>query len=110
MQRGRTYTVSEEPCGTFIFGPESAHRLVGYGCPTFSLGEPYYAESMLPKGYKTVINWFQEVAADPKYANPEFVRYDDDSEVEEEQEPGIQLDWKPKDPREESDDEAEDDK
>lgn len=51
---------------------------------------------MLPKGYKTVINWFQEVAANPNYINPEFLRYDDDeSEPEEEQEPGIELEWKP---------------
>jgi hypothetical protein len=48
---------------------------------------------MLPKGYKTIIDWFQEVATDPDYANPEFQRYDDDdSDVEmEPQEPGIEL-------------------
>jgi len=48
---------------------------------------------MLPKGYKTIIDWFQELAADPNYANPEFQRYDDeDSDVEEDsQEPGIEL-------------------
>jgi hypothetical protein len=38
----------------------------------FSLGEPYYIESMLPKGYKVIIDWFQEVAEDPDYANPEM--------------------------------------
>jgi hypothetical protein len=27
---------------------------------------------MLPKGYKIVVNWFQEVAEDPDYANPEM--------------------------------------
>ena len=32
---------------------------------------------MLPRGYKTIIAWFEEVAQDPKYANPEFVRFDD---------------------------------
>lgn len=47
---------------------------------------------MLPKGYKTVLGWFQEVAADPSYANPEFTRYDfGDSDEEEAQEPGVQL-------------------
>jgi hypothetical protein len=45
---------------------------------------------MLPKGYKTIIDWFEEVAADPEYENPLFQRYDDeDEEEEEQQEPGI---------------------
>jgi hypothetical protein len=59
------------------------------------LGELYYAETMLPKGYKTVIDWFQEVAADPYYANPILVRFDNDSEEEEPQESGIDLEIKP---------------
>lgn len=39
---------------------------------------------MLPKGYKTVVDWFQEVAADPDYANPKFVRFDSGDSDEEE--------------------------
>lgn len=31
---------------------------------------------MLPKGYRTVVDWFQEVASDPDYANPKFERID----------------------------------
>jgi hypothetical protein len=27
---------------------------------------------MLPKGYRVIIDWFQEVAKDPEYANPEM--------------------------------------
>jgi hypothetical protein len=48
---------------------------------------------MLPKGYKTVVNWFQEVAADAGFVNPEFRRYDnDDSDAEtERQEAGAEL-------------------
>jgi hypothetical protein len=46
------------------------------------LGEPYYSEAMLPTGYKIIIDWFQEVAADPDYANPLLVRHDDDEEDE----------------------------
>ena len=67
----------------------------GYGCPAFSLGEPYYSEVMLPKGYKTVVAWFEEVAADPEgYANPTFMRFDDgddDSVDVEWEEPGLEL-------------------
>jgi hypothetical protein len=43
------------------------------------LGEAYFTEAMLPNGYKTVIDWFQEVAADANYTNPEFHRYDSES-------------------------------
>lgn len=39
---------------------------------------------MLPKGYKTVLNWFQEVAADPNYANPKFERIDVGGESDDE--------------------------
>lgn len=31
---------------------------------------------MLPKGYKTIIGWFQEVGLDPDYVNPTFERFD----------------------------------
>lgn len=56
------------------------------------MGEPYYTEAMLPKGYQTIIDWFQEVAADTEYANPEFHRYDDESDTEmEPQAEGIDL-------------------
>lgn len=92
MKRGRAYIVSDEPCGTFIVGPEGNRHVPAHGCPAFSLGEPYYAETMLPRGYKTVVDWFREVAADPKYANPQLVRFDyGDSDDEEPQESGIDL-------------------
>ena len=39
---------------------------------------------MLPKGYKTVVDWFQEVVADPDYANPKFERVDIGGESDEE--------------------------
>jgi hypothetical protein len=49
---------------------------------------------MLPKGYKTIIDWFQEVGLDPEYANPTFQRYDDDDKDEDEEKPlegGIEM-------------------
>lgn len=61
----------------------------------FSLGEPYYSELMLPKGYKEILRWFQEVAADEEYENPEFERVDSaedgDDEEEELMSGGIDL-------------------
>jgi len=78
--RGRAYLVSDEPCGTFLAGPVGYRHIGAYGCPVFSLGEPYYTETLLPRGYKTVVDWFQEVAEDPEYANPEYERYDEDEE------------------------------
>ena len=90
-QRGRVYLVSDEPAGYFLAGADGGKHIPAYGAPAFSLGEPYYAEAMLAKGHKTVIDWFQEVAGDPNYANPNFVRFDAESDEEEPQEPGIDL-------------------
>jgi hypothetical protein len=87
-QRGRAYLISPEPAGTFIAPHNGRKRIPAYGCPVFSLGEPYYNEALLPKGYKTVLDWFQEVALDPEYENPEFQRFDvggEDDESEPEQ-------------------------
>ena len=46
---------------------------------------------MLPKGYKTVVDWFQEVASDPSYANPVFAIFDERDEEEEVDTPGVDL-------------------
>ena len=73
-------------------GPEGTKLIPAHSCPVFSLGEPYYTEMMLPKGYRTVIDWFQEVAQNPSYANPGFLRFDDESDREEEHDvPGIEF-------------------
>jgi hypothetical protein len=65
-------------------GPEGRKLVPAHGCPAFSLGVPYYSETMLPKGYKTVLDWFQEVATEPEFRNPEYTRHDDDDESEDE--------------------------
>jgi hypothetical protein len=49
---------------------------------------------MLPKGYKTIIDWFQEVGLDPHYANPMLQRFDVDESDDEEPKPlkgGVEL-------------------
>jgi hypothetical protein len=92
IQRGRTYITSPEPASVFLSPPDGTKRIPAYGSPVFSLSEPYYSESLLPKGYRAIIDWFEEVAADAEYENPIFQRYDDEDEDEEEQqEPGIEL-------------------
>ncbi|RDL35900.1 Uncharacterized protein BP5553_06512 [Venustampulla echinocandica] len=85
--RGRVYIISDEPDDTFLAGPKGRKRIPAYGCPVFSLGEPYYSETMLPKGYKTVLNWFQEVADDLEYLNPSFERIDIGGEESDEEVP-----------------------
>ncbi|RKF54922.1 putative mitochondrial 40S ribosomal protein MRP2 [Golovinomyces cichoracearum] len=72
--RGRAYIVSPEPCGYFIAGPQGSEESNATGCPTFSLGEPFYPEKLLAVGYKLIIDWFEEVASDPHYMNPEIFR------------------------------------
>lgn len=39
---------------------------------------------MLPRGYKTILDWFYEVASDAGYANPKFERVDGGAESDEE--------------------------
>ena len=49
---------------------------------------------MLPKGYRTIIDWFQEVNLDPDYANPTFQRIEFEDDDDEEEKPlsgGVEL-------------------
>ncbi|KAF7893871.1 hypothetical protein EAF00_007385 [Botryotinia globosa] len=82
--RGRVYLNSPEPAGTYLAGPDGTRRIIAFGSPVFSLSEPYYTECLLPKGYRTVIDFFQEVAdwdsQGGEYVNPTFVRMDDGEE------------------------------
>ncbi|KAI0996706.1 hypothetical protein K3495_g11477 [Podosphaera aphanis] len=72
--KGRAYVISDEPMGSFVADSEGSKVMQAKGCPTFSLGEPYYPEDMLSEGYKMIIDWFEEVASDPDYKNPKFIR------------------------------------
>ncbi|THV45415.1 hypothetical protein BGAL_0492g00070 [Botrytis galanthina] len=84
LARGRVYLNSPEPAGTYLAGPDGTRRIIAFGSPVFSLSEPYYTECLLPKGYRTVIEFFQEVAdwdsQGGEYVNPTFVRMDDGEE------------------------------
>ncbi|TVY91298.1 hypothetical protein LAWI1_G002986, partial [Lachnellula willkommii] len=84
LDRGRAFLISAEPAGTFLSGPEGTKRIQACGCPVFSLAEPYYSETMLPRGYQTILDWFYEVASEPGYANPTFERVDGGAESEDE--------------------------
>ena len=63
--------ISPGPAGAFIAGPEGRKRTPAYGCPLFSLGEPYYVESMLAKGHKVILDWLED-ASHPGYKNPTY--------------------------------------
>ncbi|TAQ89764.1 hypothetical protein B7494_g1919 [Chlorociboria aeruginascens] len=82
--RARAYVPSPEPLGTYLYGPEGLKREPAHGCPTFALGESGLSELMLPKGYKIILEWFQQVAADKDYENPVYQRIDMGGESEEE--------------------------
>lgn len=62
----------------FLAGPEGRQTIAAFGAPVFSLGVPYYTELLLPRSYRTIVDWFQEVAETPDYENPVFQRMDDD--------------------------------
>ncbi|KAG0650407.1 hypothetical protein D0Z07_3475 [Hyphodiscus hymeniophilus] len=91
-RRGRAFLVSQEPCGAFLAGPAGKKLIPAHGCPVFSLGEPYYTETMLPKGYRTVVDWFQVVSKVTEYVNPAFAFESDSDEEEEIDTPGINFD------------------
>lgn len=55
LERTRVYMVSDEPEGQYVTGPQGNRQIDAYGAPVFSLGEPYYTECLLPKGYKTIL-------------------------------------------------------
>ncbi|EHK97557.1 hypothetical protein M7I_6710 [Glarea lozoyensis 74030] len=102
MDRGRAYATSDKLCGLFLAGPKGKKHLPGHGCPVFSLGEPHFSEMMLPKGYKVIIDWFQEVAGDPDYANPEMRNETRDMngnivDSDDEDEPEDRKGWKAED-------------
>ncbi|KAF4612813.1 hypothetical protein G7Y89_g15559 [Cudoniella acicularis] len=87
-KKGRAYIVSSEPSGTFLAGPRGRKKVEAHGCPVFSLGEPYYSEMLLVRGYKAVLDWMAEVGYDRGYENPKLERLDfggegDDEEAEE---------------------------
>ena len=47
---------------------------------------------MLPRGYRTIIDWFQEVGLDPDYANPALESFDEsDDEDQKPLEGGVEL-------------------
>ncbi|KAF7935042.1 uncharacterized protein EAE98_003087 [Botrytis deweyae] len=84
LARGRVYLNSPEPAGTYLASPDGTRRIIAFGSPVFSLSEPYYTECLLPKGYRTVVDFFHEVAEwdsqGGEYVNPTFVRMDDGEE------------------------------
>lgn len=93
MQHGRAYVISTEPASVFIADYNGRKRTPAYGCAVFSLGEPYYAETMLPKGYKLVLDWLQEVASTPRYKNPRFQRFDFGGSSDEDDEDEDEVPW-----------------
>lgn len=61
-KRGRVYLPSVKEAGDVICGPSGGKKVAAYGCNAFALGEEYYSECMLPRGYKVVVDWLSEVA------------------------------------------------
>lgn len=45
-----------------------------------SLGPHWITELLLPHGYQTVLDWFQDVAAAKDYKNPVSPRHDEEDE------------------------------
>jgi hypothetical protein len=55
-----------------LAGPLGSKYCDAYGCNTYTLGEEYHQELLLPVHYKKVVDWIQEVAMDPTYENEDL--------------------------------------
>ncbi|KAI9825982.1 MAG: hypothetical protein M1819_007483 [Sarea resinae] len=101
--RGRAYLLSDLPAGMPIYGTEETelsdsvhghyreysdevHGGSGiYGCNSYSGGEEQYTESVLPRCYHDILDYFDEVFSDPTFVNPEIMVFDgkdDEEDVE----------------------------
>jgi hypothetical protein len=78
--------MSDEPCGTVLQGAEGTRNAPGHGAPAFSLEEPYYSETMLPRGFHAVVDWIVDVTKNPDYQNPIYTVFkggsQDDSDAD----------------------------
>ncbi|MCJ1400094.1 hypothetical protein MMC11_003297 [Xylographa trunciseda] len=60
-RRGRAYLISPEILDAPLTGREE------FGCNCFSSGEPSYVELIMPKAYKSMLDYFKVVADNPGY-------------------------------------------
>lgn len=82
-KRARAYVLSDAPAGIPVRGHQDTKRTPGFGATCYSLGEPYTNEVILPKGYKTVVDWLKEVSDDGQYENDEVLILNSEEDVEE---------------------------
>ena len=61
FQRGRAYLISPENLDVPLTGRNE------FGCNCFSSGEPSYVELIMPKAYKSMLDYFKVVTDNPGY-------------------------------------------
>lgn len=84
-KRGRAYIVSTEPANIALAGVAGSRTVQAFGCPTYSIGEPYYPELMLVKGLQVILDQFEIVHSDLSkygdYENDQVLIFEDESEI-----------------------------
>ena len=61
FQRGRAYLISPEPLDAPLTGRDE------FGCNCFSSGEPSYVELIMPRAYRSMLDYFKVIADNPGY-------------------------------------------
>lgn len=69
MQRGRAYLISPHPLETPLTGREE------FGCNCYSSGEAVHTECIMPRCYRSMLDFFQLVADVPGYQELEAVGF-----------------------------------
>ncbi|KAJ6790121.1 hypothetical protein PWT90_05652 [Aphanocladium album] len=74
-KKARGYTVSEQPLGTPLSGPDGnpAERIPPLGFPCYSSGEPSLDELCFISAMEDGLSYLDEVANSPSYENPEVM-------------------------------------
>lgn len=59
--------LSDEPTGVPVLGFRE------FGCNCYSSGEALNVECIMPKAWRSMLDWLNQLAADPQYAEPQLV-------------------------------------
>lgn len=94
-KRARGYIMDDSPPDTGIYGPLGGNKSWqwGFGMNVYSLGYESHEEEMFPRRFKYILDWMQEVARDPEYANEEIIVQEEPEELLVEEVAGEQSEW-----------------
>jgi hypothetical protein len=83
LDRGRMWKLSSSPLNVPIIVPGSEEFETSMAItPVFSGGVSDWSDNIFPTAQNVIVEWMEEVAADPEYQNPGFEVYVEEIEEE----------------------------